>query len=277
MTRRIDAHHHVWRLDRGDYDWITVEDYPTLRRDFDWQELKPLLDQHDMHASVLVQAADSVAETHYMLKVAAQAPFIKAVVGWVDMVDPAAPDVLANLAADPLFRGIRPSLMNVEDASWILEDSQQRALAALTQLGLVFDALVWPSQLPSLLEAMRRNPELGVVINHFAYPDIASGDLDAWRRVMAEIASSTSAGVKFSGVLMGLGDERPDSDFQPACDHLMDCFGPERLLWGSDWPHLLADSDYASWYARSNRLLGGFGQTELDCIFGETAARFYGI
>mgnify|MGYP002850923924 CR=1 FL=1 len=115
------------------------------------------------------------------------------------------------------------------------------------------------------------------VVRFVAAEGDAGGDLDAWRRVMAAIASSTSAGVKFSGVLMGLGDERPDSDFQPACDHLMDCFGPERLLWGSDWPHLLADSDYASWYARSNRLLAGFGQAELDCIFGETAARFYGI
>ena len=277
MSRRIDAHHHVWRLERGDYDWLTAEDYPTLLRDFEAVELKTELDRHDVQDSVLIQAAETVAETRYMLRVAAETPFIKAVVGWVDMERDDAPEVLAELASDSHFRGIRPSLMSIEDSRWILGANQQRTLAALAELELTFDALVWPSQLETLHEALLRHPDLGCVINHFGYPDFASADLGGWKRAMARLAADTNAHVKFSGILMGLGDLRGDDDFRPACDHLQECFGARRIMWGSDWPHLLADSDYRSWHRRSVRLLERLNPQELQDVFGGTAARFYRI
>ena len=277
MTKRIDSHHHVWDLSRGDYRWITPADYPTLLQDFAAEDLAPHLQKYDIDYSVLVQAADTVAETEYMLSVAAGTNFIKGVVGWVDMSADDAPDVLAGLTDNPLFRGIRPSLMSCEDHRWILGPPQQQALRALNELGLVFDALVWPSQLDTLLEAMSPHPELGFVINHFGYPDIAGGDLAAWKIAMTRFARETDARVKFSGVLMGLGDTRPDDDFREVSQHLLDQFGPRRLMWGSDWPHLLADSNYDAWYARSLRLLEEVDAPGLASIYGDTAAAFYRV
>lgn len=277
MTIRIDSHHHVWDLSRGDYAWIRPEDYPALLVDYAASDLKPHLDRYDIDGSVLIQAADTVAETEYMLSVGEETDFIKAVVGWVDMTSSDAPDVLATLAERRLFRGIRPSLMNYDDPAWILGRNQQRALEALEELGLIFDALLWPSQMMPLLEAMTCHPDLGFVINHFGYPDIATGDIAGWKESMARIACETSARVKFSGVMMGLGDELGDDSFREAAGHLLEQFGPARLMWGSDWPHLLADSDYDSWYARSKRLLSGVDTQGLDNIFGTTAAVFYGI
>lgn len=276
MTRRIDSHHHVWALSRGDYDWLTAQHYPNLLEDYTAADLVPHLEKYGIDASVLIQAADTVAETEYMLSVGAENRFIKAVVGWVDMTAADTPQVLGRLAGDSLLRGIRPSLMNFEP-QWLLGHAQQRALKALGALGLVFDALAWPSQLDSLLRAMVREPELGFVINHFGYPDIAGGNISGWKTVMRQFARETHARVKFSGILMGLGDTRSDDDFREVADYLLEHFGPQRIMWGSDWPHLLADSEYDKWYGLSRRLLQGVEPEDLEWIYGKTAALIYGI
>ena len=276
MTRRIDSHHHVWALSRGDYDWLTAQHYPNLLEDYTAADLVPHLEKYGIDASVLIQAADTVAETEYMLSVGAENRFIKAVVGWVDMTAADTPQVLGRLAGDSLLRGIRPSLMNFEP-QWLLGHAQQRALKALGALGLVFDALAWPSQLDSLLRAMVREPELGFVINHFGYPDIAGGNISGWKTVMRQFARETHARVKFSGILLGLGDTRSDDDFREVADYLLEHFGPQRIMWGSDWPHLLADSEYDKWYGLSRRLLQGVEPEDLEWIYGKTAALFYGV
>lgn len=276
MSLRIDAHHHVWDLARGDYHWITEHDYPTLIANYSAADLVPHLTKHAIDYSILIQAADTVSETEYLLSEAAKTRFIKSVVGWVDIAAIDAPEVLAKLAENPLFGGIRPSLMN-HDRQWILGGTQRRALQALTELELVFDAIAWPSQLDTLLEAMIREPELRFVINHFGYPDIAHGDISAWKTVMRQFARDTHARVKFSGILMGLGNTRPDDDFREMVDFVLEHFGEQRLMWGSDWPHLLADGDYDAWYARSLRLLNGVDVRGLTWIYGKTAAAFYGL
>lgn len=275
MTKRIDSHHHVWQLARGDYGWLTPDDYPTLLRDFGPNDLAPLMAECGMAASVLVQAADTVAETRYMLAVAEATDFIEAVVGWVDIARADAPDSLAELAGNPLFRGIRPMMAFLEDTAWLSGGNQRRALDEMSRLGLVFDALVTPAQLDGLRDAMVANPDLPFVINHFGYPDIAGGDIAGWKHSMAAIARDTSARVKFSGVMAGLGAARPAADFRPAADHLLEHFGPERLMWGSDWPHLLADSDYLAWYALGERLLDGASEADRAWIYGGTAAEVY--
>ncbi len=277
MAKRIDSHHHVWQLDRGDYDWLTPADYPTLQRDFGAHDLATLLAEFAIDASVLVQAAESIAETRYMLAVAEQNDFIEAVVGWVDITRADAPDTLAELAENPLFRGIRPMTVFQDDTAWLKSSNMQRALEELSRLGLVFDALVAAEQLDSLRDVMVANPGLPFVINHFGYPDIAGSDIAGWRESMTAIARDTSATVKFSGVMVDLGDDRPAVDFRPAADHLLEVFGPKRLMWGSDWPHLLADSDYPAWYALSAGLLEGTSPEDREWIYGGTAARVYGL
>jgi L-fuconolactonase len=277
MIKRVDSHHHVWRLDRGDYDWLTPDDYPTLQRDFGAPDLAPLLAEFAINTSVLIQAAETIAETRHMLAVAEQNDFIEAVVGWVDITRTDAPDTLATLAGNPLFRGIRPMIVFQDDMAWPASSNMQRALEELSRLSLVFDALVAAEQLDGLRDVMVANPDLPFVINHFGYPDIAGGDIAGWRESMAAIARDTCATVKFSGVMMDLGGDRPAADFRPAADHLLEHFGPKRLMWGSDWPHLLADSDYPAWYALSASLLDGVSPEDRAWLYGGTAARVYGL
>lgn len=277
MARRIDSHHHVWEIARGDYAWLTPEYSAKLMYDFGPQDMDPLMAECGMEASVLVQCARTLAETRYILAVAAQTEFIEAVVGWADIAREDAIDSLAEFAENPLFRGIRPTMMDFEELTWLNGDNQRRALEEMSRLGLVFDALVLPHHLDDLRDAMLAHPDLGVVINHFAYPDIADGDISGWRESMAAIARDTSACVKFSGIMVGLGADRPAEDYRPAADHLLEHFGPQRLLWGSDWPNLLADSDYLTWYALGERLLEGTSEADRDWIYGGTAARVYRI
>ena len=162
-----------------------------------------------------------------------------------------------------------------DDGAWLAGADQRRALQAMSRLGLVFDALVTADQLGGLHNAMVAHPDLAFVINHFGYPDIAGGEITGWRDAVAAIARDTSATVKFSGIMMGLGGDRPAADFRPASDHLLDHFGPRRLMWGSDWPHLLADSDYPTWYALGEQLLAGAGAEDQAWIYGRTAATVY--
>lgn len=277
MAKRVDSHHHVWQLDRGDYDWLTTAGYPTLQRDFGADDLAPLLAEFAIDGSVLVQAAETIAETRHMLAVAEQTDFIEAVVGWIDITRADAPDTLAALAENPLFRGIRPMIVFQDDTAWLRSSNEQRALEALSRLGLVFDALVAAEQLDGLRDIMVANPDLAFVINHFGYPDIAGCDIAGWRESMATIARETSATVKFSGVMVDLGGDRPAADFRPAADHLLEHFGAKRLMWGSDWPHLLADSDYPAWYALSASLLDGASAEDRASIYGGTAATVYGL
>ena len=174
----VDAHHHVWSLARGDYDWLTPDLEP-IYRDFSLADLKPLREGAGIGTTVLVQAAPTLAETQYLLKVAKESGgVVKGVVGWADLAAADAIPKLTRLARDPLLKAIRPMLQDLPDPAWILRADVGRALAALPRLGLRFDALVKPAQLSALLPMLDRHPDLAVVIDHAAKPDIANGMWD---------------------------------------------------------------------------------------------------
>ncbi len=171
MTSRIDAHQHFWNPRRGDYGWLTPAVGP-IYRDFMPEDLAPTLTRLGIDGTILVQAAPTVAETIYMLDIAANTPFVAGVVGWVDFTAPDAPDMIARLARDPLLVGLRPMIHDIADDDWMLRDDLAPALHAMTAHGLVFDALVRPRHLPRLARFVTRYPNLAVVIDHGAKPDI---------------------------------------------------------------------------------------------------------
>ena len=173
---RVDAHHHVWRLDRGDYGWLTPSLAP-IYRDFTLDDLRPLLARANVGATVLVQAAPSVAETEFLLDVArASDGLVGGVVGWVDLAVPDAAATLARLAQDPLLKSIRPMLHDITDTEWILRPDVDRAIAVVEELGLRFDVLVKPPHLPALLRMVERHPGLPIVIDHGGKPAIVNRD-----------------------------------------------------------------------------------------------------
>ena len=189
----IDAHHHVWSLARGDYGLITPA-LPPLYRDFALADSAPLREQARVTGIVLVQAAPSVAETHYLLDIAgASDGVVRGVVGWVDLAASDAIPVLKRLARNPLLKAVRPMLQDLPDPDWILRPEVRRTLAALPRLGLRFDALVTSAQLPALLELLAAVPDLPVVVDHGAKPAIASGAMEPWASLIRAVSPVASA------------------------------------------------------------------------------------
>ncbi len=274
--RRVDAHQHCWRLERGDYGWLRAGDPATqaLYRDFLPADLWPLLQANEVSQTVLIQAAASEAETDYLLALASGHDWIAGVVGWVDLSDPAAVASLKCWSHNAKFKGLRPMLQDLTRPDWIATQPHAEVLAAMRQLGLRLDALVRPAQLPALLSFVRRNTTLPVVIDHAGKP-AQTGDLDAdygWRRDMAALAEYPQVFCKFSG-LMGASP----AQLRAVWDDLLRWFGPRRLMWGSDWPVLTLDASYADCVTRSAALIAELSVEDQARLWRGTAAEFYGI
>ena len=274
----IDAHQHFWRLDRGDYDWLTPALRP-LYRDYLPPDLASDLDAAGVTATILVQAAATEAETRFLLEIAKSTPFVAGVVGWVDME---ARDVAERLAAlvaegEGYLKGIRPMIQDIADPNWILSPRLDRAFDALEALDLRFDALVRPVHLEPLLRRLEQRPNLKVVIDHAAKPDIAAGAKLEWSVRLASIASRTSARCKMSGLLTEARAGADSKDLAPFVEQVIAAFGAERIMWGSDWPVLNLVSDYSTWHAMAERLVAGLTARERALIFGGVAAQFYGV
>lgn len=276
MTRRIDAHQHFWLLSRGDYGWLTPALGP-IHRDFLPEDLEPLIRSAGVSGTVLVQAAPTEAETHFMLSLARDHAFIEAVVGWVDFEAADAPARIASLAADPKLRGLRPMIQDLPDDDWMLRPDLDAAFRALIRHGLVFDALVLPRHLASLSALLARYPGMRTIIDHCAKPAIAAGDIAGWARDMRRLAAETDAFCKLSGLVTEAGAGWSVEPLRPCVDLVLEHFGPDRLIWGSDWPVCLLAADYASWLEATDVLLRGCTDGERDAILGGNAIRAYGL
>jgi L-fuconolactonase len=271
---RIDAHQHYWRLERGDYGWLTPA-LGAIYRDFGPADLKPHLATRGIARTILVQAAPSEAETHFMLGLASEEPSVAGVVGWTDFAAAGAPERIAALARDARLVGLRPMLHDLPDDDWVLAPRLVPALRALSELGLVFDALVKPRHVARITVLAERHPDLTIVVDHAAKPDLKAGVLDPWRADMAALALRPNVLVKLSGLAT---EARPGwtlADLAPVAEHLIASFGPQRILWGSDWPVLNLNGDYASWCAATDALLAGLSEAEQAAILGGNAARTY--
>ena len=271
---RVDAHQHFWRIERGDYTWLTPA-LGAIHRNFDPADLQPLLAARGIAATVLVQAAATVAETEYMLSLADRHDFIRGVVGWVDMEAPDAPATLQRLAKHPAFKGVRPMLQDLADPAWIATAPISPAVQALARLGLRFDALVKTAHLPHLLAFGQRHPALAVVIDHAAKPDMAHGEFAAWRAALAALAALPQMHCKLSGLVTEIGPGWQIDMLRPYAEAVLELFGPRRVMWGSDWPVLNLASDYATWCATTDTLLTGLSADERAAVLGGNAARFY--
>jgi L-fuconolactonase len=273
---RIDAHHHLWRPARGDYGWLKPE-LTRLYRDFDAEDLQPLLRKAELDATILVQAAPTEAETEYLVAIAQQTPWIAGVVGWTDLAAPGAGAHVAQLAATPRLVGLRPMLQDLPDPNWILKPEVRDGLFAMVNHGLVFDALVQEFQLPAIAELALRFPALSIVLDHAGKPAIDGLPSRKWHDAMATLADLPNTSVKLSGLLTEAPAGAGPEHLAPYFDGLMESFGPDRILWGSDWPVLTMVSDYGAWISITESLLRRVGASARQAIWGGTAARIYGI
>ncbi len=278
---KIDAHQHFWQLARGDYDWMP-DDIAVLNRTYGPRDLAPHLARHGIDGTVLVQAAASVQETEYLLGLADATPWIKGVVGWINFEDPAQRVQLERFAAHPKFCGVRPMIQDIPDVDWMLRDDVQWAYAALTDLDLTFDALGFPQHIANVLTLARRYPDLRMVYDHCMKPQIrdqqAGRDAFAdWADGMTRLARETAGCVKFSALVTEVADGWDAEDVRPFAHHVLDAFGADRVMWGSDWPVCRLRAEYDAWHGLAQDLTAHLSDVERAQIFGGTAARFYGL
>ena len=272
----VDAHFHAWRLDRGDYGWLTPALAP-IYRDVavsDWQaQAAP----HGIEAGVLVQAAPTRAETLQLLAWADAHAAVRGVVGWEDFTAPDAPARIQALARHPRLKGLRPMLQDIAQTDWILQDAVQPALQAMAGAGLVLDALIQPHHLPLMPEVARRHPTLRIVVDHGAKPQQGMTAAQ-WLTPMQALAQATEAD-RVMCKLSGLWTEAPAGEgvawTQPWAQALLQVWGPQRLIWGSDWPVLELAGSYGAWREASLQLLTALDAPARARVLGGNAQQMY--
>ncbi|PZU12236.1 MAG: amidohydrolase [Sphingobium sp.] len=272
---RIDAHQHFWRLDRGDYHWLT-EDMTALYRDFGPNDLEPHLGIGRIEATIAVQAAPTEEETEFLLDMAANHNWIAGVVGWADLEATNAVTRIARLARRDRLVGLRPMLQDLPDVNWISRASIAPALRAMEMHGLVLDALVRAEQIDLIHDLAWRHPGLVIVLDHAGKPPLMK-DLTEWRASIARLANCPNVYVKLSGLLTEATDGADARSLRPLYDNLLFAFGASRLLWGSDWPVVTSKANYAQWLKMAERLIAGLSESERDAVMGGNAAHVYGI
>lgn len=271
---QIDSHQHFWHIERGDYGWLTPA-LGAIHRDFGPDDLAPILARHDIAKTILVQAAPTVAETEFMLALAVTTPFVAGVVGWVDFTHVDAPALIDRLAANRHLVGLRPMVHDIADPQWLTRLDLAPAIETMIANHLVFDALVRPQHLPALRRFVERYPKLSVVIDHGAKPEIASRVEASWRNELRAIAAHQNVVCKLSGLITeAAADWRPDH-ILPYIDRLLQMFGPDRLLWGSDWPVVNLAGGYDLWRALTSEALQDLKPADRAAILGGNAARVY--
>ena len=256
-----------------------TDELAAIRRPFTTVDLAPLLVDAEIDATVLVQTRSSLDETREFLAAAGRTPFIRGVVGWVDLTDPAIADVIAALDAAPggdRLVGIRHQVHDEPDPDWLLRNDVARGIRAVGAAGLVYDLLVRSRELPAALELTRRQPEVRFVIDHLAKPPIRDSELHPWAALIRPFEALDHVACKVSGMVTEADwTTWEPSDFAPYVDHALEVFGPDRLMFGSDWPVCLLAASYEQVVEAAHTTLARLSPAESAAVFGETASTVY--
>ncbi len=271
----IDAHQHFWDPKAADYPWLTADLAP-IRRAFGPGDLEPLLREHEIAGTVVVQANATLDETRQLLEIAAATPFVLGVVGWIDLTAPDVDRMLADL--DGKLVGIRHQVHDEADPAWLLRDDVQRGIAAAGAAGLVFDLLVRVPQLPAAFETARRHPDVRFVVDHLGKPAVRARSTDDWSAALASLADLPNVVCKLSGLVTEAdwGSWR-EAELAPYYRRALAWFGADRCMFGSDWPVCLLAADYGSVLALLLHAIDDLPEDERVRVLGDTAARTYGL
>jgi L-fuconolactonase len=282
---RIDAHQHFWDPARRDYGWLeALEGEPArrLQRPFLPSELRPILERHAIDRTVLVQAAPTEAEAEYLLGLAERDSFIAGAVVWLDLEAADFERRLEAMQRRPQFLGVRPMLHDLPDPEWMLRPSVRRALGVLQERGVCFDFLVRPPHLSAMLRVLTEFPTLRAVLDHIGKPQIHAHQAEPWRSLFHRVAEHPNLYCKLSGMITEADHAAwSPEDLFPYVHHALDCFGPERCMFGSDWPVCTLAGSYDQVVAALESSLGALhfrsDARSHERIFGGTAAEFYRV
>jgi L-fuconolactonase len=278
---RIDAHHHVWDVARRDYPWLDDPACAPIRRTFGLDDLTPLLERNEVAQTVVVQAVDVAEETVDLLETADGPGAVAGVVGWVDLTKGDVGDRIATLRAGTgggRLVGLRHGVQGEPDPDWLCRPEVGRGLAAVRDAGLDYDLLTLPGQLPAAVRTVIDQPDLRFVLDHLSKPPIAAGDREPWETRIRALAARDNVVCKLSGMVTEADrDAWTVDDLRPYADVVLDAFGPDRLMFGSDWPVCTLAAPYDRVMAAAEELTGQLSETERAAVFGDTARRVYGL
>ena len=275
----VDAHVHLWDAEHTPQPWMTAED-AAIARPFGPDDLRPLLDRNGVDAVVLVQGACLDSDTDYLLATAERHDWIAAVTAWVALDQPARGlRRLAELERHPAFGAVRHLIHNEADPHWILRQPVLESLAALEQRGVILELpVVFPRHLGDVPILADRFPRLSIVIDHLGKPPIGTGEMPTWERELQAAAAFPNVLAKLSGLNTAI--ERADwrvDDLLPACEAALRCFGPDRLMCGSDWPVALLNGDYDRVWEATRRIVETVAPGDAPALLGENTVRVYGL
>jgi len=275
---RIDGHQHFWRVERGDYHWMDAS-APVLCRDYLPDDLRPLLTRHAIDRTILVQAAQTLAETDFLLELAAKNEFIAGVVGWLDMDRDDFPGQFAHYRKKPKFIGLRPMLQDLKDDEWILRPKVLKSLQLVAEADFSFEFLTHTRHLPYVLKVLEAVGPMRAVIDHISKPEIRLQKLEPWKTYVAQLAQHGNLRCKLSGMITEADHQDWSTEtLRPYIDHVVDCFGWDRVIFGSDWPVCLLAGSYDQVVQVLTDVLGTrMGEMEERKLFGQNAALFYNL
>lgn len=276
----IDAHHHLWNVDRIRYGWLEQTGMDPIRRTFDTTELEPQLQSAGIDKTVLVQSLDSYEDTDFMLEIASRYDRIAGVVGWVPLDRPdEAARKLEQYSRNGLFKGVRHLIHDEADPDWVVRDDVIEGLKVLASFDLPFDIVaVFPNHLKHVPQLAEQVPGLKMVIDHLAKPPIRSGEMEPWASELTQAASYPNVYAKLSGLNTAADWERwTADDIRPYVEFAIDRFSADRLMFGSDWPVSTLAGDYAKVWSETKRAISDRSAREIEAMLGGTAAAFYNL
>ncbi len=274
---KIDSHHHFWNYDPIDYSWMN-ENMGVLKRDYGPADLKKEIDEAGIGGVVSVQASQSLGESDALLKYAAEDDFIKGVVGWFPLAADNVAELIAPYADNPLLKGVRHVVQDEPDDRFILDEDFNRGVSLLHELDLVYDILIYERQLAPSIEFVDRHPDLAFVLDHVAKPRIRDAAMEPWATLMKQMAERPNVSCKLSGMATE-GDwvNWTEGQLIPYMEVALEAFGPDRMMFGSDWPVALLAIDYQLWVGMVRQFISTLSEDEQVAIEGGVATRVYGL
>jgi L-fuconolactonase len=273
---RIDSHQHFWSYDEAQYPWIPQGS--ALHSSWLPNDLAPLLAESGLDGCIAVQARQSLEESRWLLELTDAHDIVKGVVGWVDLRSPQVENDLVALARHPKFRGVRHVVQDEPDVNFMLQEDFLRGIGQLHALGLTYDLLIFPHQLPAAIEVVRRFPEQPFVLDHIAKPPIKTGTLSPWQEQIRELSSYPNVCCKVSGMITEADHAHwQPTELAPYLDVVVEAFGEDRLMYGSDWPVCLLAGSYERVFQVAQITAQRLSPAGCEKFFGENAVRFYGL
>ncbi|HSU59418.1 MAG TPA: amidohydrolase family protein [Bryobacteraceae bacterium] len=273
---RIDSHQHFWKYDPAQYGWID-ESKRVIRRDFLPEHLAEEITRAGIGGTIAVQAGGA-GETEWLLGLAKEWDFIRGVVGWGPLIDPHVEDTIERLATNPKLRGLRHVLQDEPDPNYMLREDFNAGIGKLSAFGLAYDILIFERHLPQTIEFVDRHPDQVFVLDHVAKPRIRAGEISPWRENIRELAKRPNVYCKISGMVTEADWTAwtPDQ-MKPYIHVVLEAFGANRLMFGSDWPVCLVASTYPKWVILMEEALQELSIAEQERIWAGTAVEAYGL